>query len=427
MSGKNEQIQDLKLIFRTLKYRNYRLFFGGQIVSLIGTWIQMIAMSWLVYQMTNSAFMLGLVGFFSGIPIFLFAPFAGVIADRWNRYKLILLTQTLLMLQSGMVAVLIFTGAISIWNIIALGIFGGIVNAFDMPVRQAFVIDMIEKEEDLGNAIALNSVLVNIARLVGPAIAGILVALIGEGWCFLINTISFVAIIGSLLAMKIKTHKREQKRNSPLDELKNGFKYAFGFPPIRTILIVLAIISIMGMPYQVLMPVFAKNVFSGGSHSLGFLLGAAGLGSLAGGIFMASRKSVLGTTMLIAVSALIFGSGLAVFSFSKIFWLSLFILFFIGFGMMVNMTSCNTILQTISDDDKRGRVMSFYSMSFMGMAPFGSLLAGTLANGIGVYYTILSGGCVCIITGLYFAYKLPSLRKLIRPIYIRKEIIEVEP
>jgi MFS family permease len=424
--GSKVRNNDWKLIFRTLKYRNYRLFFTGQSISLIGTWIQMIALNWLVYRLTGSAFMLGLVGFVSRFPAFFLAPFAGVIADRMNRYHLLILTQVLLMVQSAILAVLLFANVVQIWHLIALGLFAGIINSFDMPVRQSFVIEMIEKKEDLGNAIALNSVLVNIARLAGPTIAGILIALIGEGWCFFINTISFIAIIWSLMAMRITTPKHAPVKTNPITELKEGFSYTFGFPPIRTTLMVLALVSLMGMPYQVLMPVFAVNVFKGGAHSLGFLMGAAGFGALFGGLFLASRKTVLGTGRNISIAASLFGIGLILFSITRVFWLALPFLMVAGFGMMVNMASCNTLLQTLSDDDKRGRVMSFYAMAFMGMVPFGNLLSGTLAKVIGVPNTVLFGGICCILGGLYYAYKLPSLRKLSREIYIKKQIIPAD-
>ncbi len=422
----NHGNNDWKLIFRTLKYRNYRLYFGGQGISLIGTWIQMIAMNWLVYRLTGSAFMLGLVGFASRIPGFIISPFAGVVIDRIHKYRLLMLTQILFMVQSAILALLLFTNVVQVWHLIVLGIFMGLINSFDIPVRQSFVIEMIEKKEDLGNAIALNSVLVNIARLAGPTIAGILVALIGEGWCFFINTISFIAIIWSLSAMRIKMPELSPVKTNPVAEFKEGFRYTFGFPPIRTTLLVLALVSLMGMPYQVLMPVFAVNIYKGGAHSFGFLMAAAGCGALIGGLFLASKKSVLGTGRNISFAAGIFGIGLILFAVTRVFWLALPFLMVAGFGMMVNMASSNTLLQTLADDDKRGRVMSFYAMAFMGMVPFGNLLSGTLSNVVGVPNTILIGGVCCIIGGLFYAYKLPSLRKLSRDIYIKKQIIPAD-
>ena len=386
----------------------------------------MIAMSWLVYRLTNSAFMLGLVGFVSRVPMLFISPFAGVIADKLDKYKLLLLTQILSMLQALIITVLLFTNVIQIWHIIVLGIFLGLINSFDMPTRQSFVIEMIEKKEDLGNAIALNSAMVNGARLFGPTIAGILVAVVGEGWCFLINTLSFIGIITTLLMMKIPPKKIENRTSSHLKELKDGFSYAFNFLPIRYILLLLAIVSLMGMPYQVLMPVFAKDIFNGGPHTLGYLMTAVGSGALIGALYLASRKSVLGLGRIIAIASGIFGLSLVFFALSKSYFLSLMILAFTGFGMMVQMASSNTVLQTIVDDDKRGRIMSFYAMAFMGTVPFGNLLAGSMSDLIGTTNTVLYGGICCILGAALFALKLPVIRKLIHPIYVSKDILPVE-
>ncbi|MDD5361202.1 MAG: MFS transporter [Ignavibacteria bacterium] len=412
-----------KQIFRSLKNRNYRLYFIGQSISLIGTWIQILAMGWLVYDLTNSAFMLGLIGFASRLPTLFIGPFAGVIIDRMNKFKLLLITQILSMIQAIIITVLLFTGVIQIWHILLLGIFLGVVNTFDMPVRQSLVIKMIEQKEDLNNAIALNSAMVNAGRLIGPTIAGLLVAAFGEKWCFLINALSFVAIIATLLMMKLPAEKIEYKKSGPLKELKEGFKYAYNFIPIRYILMLLALVSLMGMPIQVLMPIFAKDIFQGGPHTFGYLMGAFGIGALTGAIYLASRTTVLGLGKKIAIAAGIFGSGLILFSLSSTLWLSLIIITFVGLGMMLQMTSSNTILQTIVDDDKRGRVMSFYSMAFMGTVPFGNLLAGTMSDLIGVTTTILVGGICIVIGAVVFAFKLPQIRQLVRPIYVSKEII----
>jgi MFS family permease len=414
---------NLKQTFRTFKYKNYRLYFGGQSISLIGTWIQIIAIGWLVYRLTNSAFILGLVGFFSRIPSLLLAPFAGVIADRWNRYKLLIWVQILAMIQAAILAALVFTNSIQVWQIIVLGIFGGVINSFDMPIRQAFVIDIVENREHLNNAIALNSILMNGARLVGPTIAGILVASVGEGWCFMINAISFIAIIGSLLFMTNIPLKTNLKESKPFEEFKEGFKYAFGFMPIRTIIIMLALVSLMGMSYQVLMPVYVKDVLKQGAHSLGFLMSAAGVGALIGGFYLASKKSVLGLGKLIVIASSIFGISLILFAFSKSFWVSMIILVFLGFGMISQMISSNTLLQTITDDDKRGRVMSFYAMAFMGTVPFGNLLAGSVANYLGLTTALFIGGFSCIIGAIWFWIKLPQFRSYTRPILIEKGII----
>jgi len=416
----------LQLIFRALHHRNYRLFFGGQGVSLIGTWMQQIAMSWLVYRMTQSAFLLGVIGFLGQIPAFLLSPFAGVLIDRWNRHRILVGTQSLAMIQAFILAFLTLTGTIAIWHIIILALSLGFVNAFDMPTRQAFVVEMVETGEDLGNAIALNSFLFNGARLLGPSIGGILISLLGEGVCFLLNGISFIAVIAALLAMKMTKREIRSKSSHVLQGIKEGFTYAFGFPPIRSLLLLLGLVSLAAMPYTVLMPVFAKNILHGGPHTLGFLLGASGVGALVGAIYLASRKSVLGLGRLIVIALNIFGIGLIAFSVSRVLSLSLLLLAFTGFGMMVQMASTNTVLQTIVEEDKRGRVMSLYTMAFMGMVPFGSLLAGTLASKIGAPGTIMISGLACILGSILFARKLPALREMVRPIYIEKEILSKE-
>lgn len=403
----------LKFVLRSFHYRNYRLFFGGQGVSLIGTWIQNIAVSWLVYSLTNSALLLGVVGFAGQIPTFLLTPFAGVLADRWNRRKILVITQTLAMIQAFALALLVLSGNISIWHLIPLSAFLGLVNAFDMPTRQSFVVDIIEKKEDLGNAIALNSSMFNSTRLIGPSVAGMLIAGVGEGICFLLNGISYIAVILALLAMKIKPRKTGAKKTVVFKEFKEGLSYAFGFVPIKYILSILALISLVGMPYSILMPVFAREILKGGPHTLGFLMGASGTGALAGAYFLASRKNSHGLEKIIPLAAGAFGTGLVIFSQSRLLWLSLTLLVLTGFGMMVNMASCNTVLQTIVDDDKRGRVMSLYTTAFMGMMPFGSLLGGSLASRIGATNTVLIGGIFCIAGAFIFAGRLPAFRKAV--------------
>jgi MFS family permease len=413
----------LKIIFRSLQYRNYRLFFGGQGISLIGTWIQRIAMPWLVYRLTGSAFLLGLVGFAGQIPAFLLAPFAGVLTDRWNRYHILIATQILAMIQALVLAFLFFIGAIELWHIIVLSIFLGLVNAFDMPARQSFVIEMVEKREDLGNAIALNSSMVNSARLLGPSIAGVLIAATGEGICFLLNGLSYLFVIVSLLMMKVTLRKVKNQDTQVLQGLKEGFSYAFGFAPIRSIILLLGLVSLVGMPYTVLMPVFAKEILHGGAHTFGFLMGASGIGALIGALYLASRKSVLGLGKIIPLSAAIFGCGLIAFSLSRFFLLSLALMLLTGLGMIMQMASSNTILQTIVDDDKRGRVMSFYTMAFIGTAPFGSLLAGGLASSLGAPNTLIIGGVTSVLGAILFARRLSDLKKMVRPIYVRLGII----
>lgn len=419
----NNKTSGYKSILRSLHYRNYRYFFYGQSISLMGTWIQRIAVPWLVYSLTNSVFLLGLVGFAGQIPTFLLAPLAGVLIDRWNRYIVLITTQILAMIQAFILAFLFFNKSIEVWQIIMLSMFLGCINAFDMPARQSFVIDMIEKKEDLGNAIALNSSMVNGARLIGPTIAGILISLTGEGICFLLNGISYIFVIVFLFMMIISPRKAKVQHTDFLKGLKEGFSYTFGFAPIRYIILLLALVSLMGMPYTVLIPVFAKNILHGGSHTFGFLMGASGIGALAGAIYLASRKNVRGLGKFIPLFAAVFGFGLITFSFSHIFWLSMILMLITGFGMLMQMTSSNTILQTIVDDDKRGRVMSFYLMAFMGTAPFGSLLAGFLASKVGAPNTLIIGGVACIIGAAFYARKLPELKKLVRPIYTRLGII----
>ena len=412
---------------RAFRYRNYRLYFGGQGVSLIGTWMQQIAMSWLVYRLTNSAFYLGLIGFTGMAPMFFLTSFAGVFIDRMHRRNLLIITQILATIQASLLAFLTLSGHIQVWHLVLLSLFLGSINAFDMPARQSFVIEIVENKEDLGNAIALNSFMFNSARLVGPSIAGLLVAAIGEGPCFLLNAVSFLAIIGTLLAMRIPRRKSETASASLFHGFKEGYRYVLGFPPIRYVLLLLALTSLVGMPYMVLMPILARDILHGGPHTLGFLMGASGVGALVGALYLASRKSVLGLERLIVIASSIFGAGLIVFSFSRYLPLSLFILLFAGFGMIIQMASSNTILQTITDEDKRGRVMSFYTMAFGGTAPFGSIMAGSLASRIGAPHTVIIGGTICIIGSLFFLKKLPLIRQSARPIYIKMGIIQEMP
>ena len=414
---------DTSGILRALRHRNFSLFISGQAISLIGTWMQRIAMSWLVYRLTGSVFLLGLVGFVGQIPTFLLAPFAGVIADRYNRYRIVVITQVLAMLQAFVLAFLVLTGSIEVWHIIILGLFLGIVNAQDIPARQSFLPEMVENKEDLGNAIALNSSIVNAGRLIGPSLAGILISFAGEGVCFLFNGISYIAVIVALLAMTIKPRKIEKKNGHFLKDIREGFSYASHFTPIRSILLLLSLVSLVGMPYTVLMPVIARDVLHGGPHTLGFLMAGSGAGALAGAVYLASRTTVVGLGAWIARASFVFGAGLIFVSFSHVFWLSLSMITFVGFGMIVQLASSNTILQTIVEDDKRGRVMSFYTMAFMGVAPFGSLLSGCLASAIGTLTTLFIGGCCCVAGSIFFAINLPSLRRVVHPIYVQKGII----
>ena len=431
-NGKNvfirRKIDDLTgrfgLMFRAMKYKNYRLFVGGQSLSLIGTWIQMVAVTWLVYKMTNSAFILGIVGFSGQLPLFIIAPFAGVIADRWDKKRILLITQSLALVQALILSILVFTKVVMIWHLIALSIFLGIINAFDMPVRQAFVVDMLDnKKQDLGNAIALNSSMVNGARLIGPSIAGILIATVGDGWCFAINCLSYLAVIISLLRMEIIIVPKKRSQSQVITQLKQGFSYTFGFKPIRYLILLLALVSLIGTPMTLLAPVFAKDFLHGNASTFGFLMSAYGTGALFGAVYLLNKKNVLGLGKLIGFAVMVFGAGMIAFSMSRVLWLSVIIMMFSGLGMMLHVASTNTLLQTIAEENKRGRVMSFYAMAFRGMSPFGSLIGGSLAGLIGAPVTLILGGAGCIIAVSFYFSKLPSLRPYVRPIYERMGIL----
>jgi MFS family permease len=415
----------IRNLLRALRSRNYRLFVAGQSVSLVGTWMQQVAMSWLVYRLTGSAMLLGVVGFASQIPTIFISPVAGVLADRWDRRRLLIATQALAMFQAAFLAIVVLTGVVQVWQIILLSLVLGIVNAFDIPVRQSFVVEMVEHREDLGNAIALNSSLVNGARLIGPAIAGLLVASVGEGICFILNAISYLAVIVALAAMRIPHDSHHcRPRRHIMHELHEGFMYAYKFGPIRSILLLVALVSLMGMPYAILIPVFAKDILHGGAHTFGFLMTAAGSGALVGTLYLASRQSVLGLGRVIVTATIFFAAGIASFAMSSNFILSLAALALAGFGAMTLVASCNTVLQTILDEDKRGRVMSFFTMAFVGMAPFGSLGAGAMAGIIGPRDTLLIGAGGCLVGAAIFARQLPHIREKVRPIYIRMGIIQ---
>jgi MFS family permease len=404
--------------WRALRHRNFRLFFSGQSVSLIGTWMTRVATSWLVYRLTGSALLLGLVGFMGQIPTFLLAPFAGVWVDRLNRRNVLLWTQALAAVQSLLLAALTLSKRITIGEILVLSALQGLINAFDMPGRQAFMVQMVEQRQDLGNAIAINSSMVNMARLVGPSLAGLVIAGFGEGYCFLIDGLSYFAVIASLALMQVKPLPgRGDAVSSMATQLKEGWLYVSRFAPVRTILLLFALVSLMGIPYVVLMPIFAAQVLHGGPHTLGLLMGASGVGALISALSLAVRKTVLGLGRMIPIAALAFGVGLILFGLSRVLWLSMFMMLFTGFGMMQGMAASNTIIQTVVPEDRRGRVMSYYTMAFVGMAPFGSLLAGGLAHKLGAPHTVIITGTVVILGGLWFATRLKALREEIRPIY----------
>lgn len=410
---------------RALRHRNFRLFFCGQSISLIGTWMTRLATSWLVYRLTGSSFLLGVISFASQIPTFLLAPVAGVWVDRWVRRRVLLVTQFLAAVQSLALAGLTLSGRITAGEIVLLSIFQGLINAFDMPARQSYLVHMVEGRTDLSNAIALNSTMVNGARLAGPALAGIIIAAFGEGYCFLIDGLSYFAVIASLLAITVQGQTADRSTASMLGQFREGWAYVSGFAPIRTVLTLFAIVSFMGVPYTVLLPVFATKVFHGGANTLGFLTGAAGVGSLMAALGLAVRKSVRGLYRVIPTVAAVFGCGLIAFSFSRNYWLSLVLMSVTGFGMMQFAAASNTVIQTIVEEDKRGRVMSYYTMAYMGASPFGSLLAGGLAPVLGAPGAVLLCGIGCVAGAAWFWLQLPKLRPVIRPIYQRLGILPV--
>ena len=415
--------RDYSHAWRALRHRNFRLFFGGQSISLIGTWMTRIATSWLVYRLTKSALLLGTVGFAGQIPTFLLAPLAGVLVDRIDRRKVLLWTQSLAMAQSLALAWLTLSHRITVGEILALSTIQGIVNAFDMPGRQAFMVKMVGDRADLSNAIAINSSMVNATRLIGPSLAGLLIAATNEGWCFLVDGVSYIAVIASLGMMRLPAASERRATTTMLVQLREGWTYVTGFAPIRTILLLFALLSLMGWPFMVLMPIFAAQVLHGGPHTLGFLMGAVGVGSLVSALALVVRRSVRGLTKMIPVAAVVFGVGLIGFGLSSALWLSLLMMLVTGFGMMQGMVASNTILQTLVDEKMRGRVMSFYTMAFVGMAPFGSLLAGGLAHAIGAPRTVMVSGVACILGALWFWSRLAAIRKDMRPVYERLGIV----
>jgi len=410
--------------WRALRHRNFRLFVEGQSVSLIGTWMTRVATSWLVYRLTGSALLLGLVGFAGQIPTFLLAPFAGVLVDRTNRRTLLIWTQALAAVQSLALAALTIAKIVTIYEILGLAVLQGLINAFDMPVRQSFLIQMVEDKQDLGNAIALNSSMVNLARLIGPALAGIIIGAVGEGYCFLIDGVSYLAVIVSLFLMRITVAPPKRQTTSMLQQLSEGWTYVRGFSPIRTILLLFAVISLTGMPYLVLMPIFASKVLHGGPHTLGWLMGASGVGALASALLLALKKSVRGLTSAIRTAAYLFGASLILFGLSRNLWLSMLLMMLTGFGMMQGLASSNTVIQTLVPETMRGRVMSYYTVAFVGMAPFGSLLAGGLAHAFGAPHAVMITGACCLVGAVWFSTRLKAIRVVMRPIYEEMGILK---
>ena len=391
-------------MLRALKYRNYRLFFGGQIVSLTGSWITITATSWLVYRLTGSAMLLGVVGFSSQFPSFLLTPFAGIFVDRWNRHRILIATQTLSMIVSFVLAALTLSGTITIPWLIAVSVVQGLVNAFDMPTRQSFVVSLIEDKKDLGNAIALNSSMFNAARLLGPTVAGAIIAISSEGWCFLIDGVSYLAVLAALLAMRVPAAPpRPGAEASPFHAFREGLFYAYHHRAIRSILTLIALVCLVGVPYTVLMPIYAATILNGGPDTLGFLMTASGGGALLGALYLAGRRSMAGLGRTIPIAATVFGLGLTAFAFSRVLWVSIALMVVTGFGFMVQVASSNTLLQTIVDDSKRGRVMSFFLMAYFGTTPFGSLIAGSLSERIGAPLTLAFGGVCCVAGAIWFS------------------------
>jgi len=411
---------------RALRHRNFRLFFAGQLISLIGTWMQSVAQSWLVYSLTGSTVLLGLVGFASQIPVFLLAPFGGVVADAMNRHRVLLATQTAAMVLAAIMAVLTIRGSIQIWHVFVLASLLGVVNAFDIPARQSFIVEMVGKE-DLVNAIALNSSMVNAARLIGPAVAGVLVSIVGEGWCFAINAVSYVAVIIGLFRMDVPGRKIEARGASALRGIGEGFEFVAVTPPVRSLMLLLGLISLMGMPYSTLMPVFADRILHAGPGGLGLLMGMSGAGALIGALALASKQSLRGLGRWVAWSSGAFGATLILFSLSRALWLSAVLLVPVGCSMMVQMASSNTLIQSMVPDHLRGRVMAIYSMMFMGMAPFGALLAGALAHRLGAPLTVALGGVACLIGAAVFGVQLPAFRTAAREIIVALQPAGGEP
>ena len=420
------KVSRLPSALRALRHRNYQLFFGGQLISLTGTWMQFVAQSWLVYRLTGSAVLLGLVGFSGQIPVFLLAPIGGTVADRYHRHRILVTTQTVAMLLASTLAILTLTQHVQVWHVFMFAAMLGLVNAFDIPARQAFVVDMVGRD-DLINAIALNSSMFNGARIVGPAIAGVLVATIGEGWCFLINAVSYIAVITGLLLMEIIRQRRVPLPGSALASIVEGFKFVGRTPPVRALLLLLGLVSLMGMPYAVLMPIFADQILHGGPRGLGLLMGASGLGALVAALTLAARKGIYGLGRWVAFSSAGFGVSIILFSQSSSFWLSAALLLPAGFSMMIQMASSNTLIQAMVPDNLRGRVMAVYSMMFMGMAPIGALLAGTLAGRLGAPNTVAIGGAICIIGAIIFGLRLSALRPAARQIIVALQMTGGDP
>jgi MFS family permease len=413
----------LRSMVRAFRHRNFRLYFGGQSISLIGTWVQQVALGWTIYELTHSSLLLGVVSFAGQLPLFVVTPFAGVLVDRWNRHRTLIVTQALSMLQAFALAWVVSMHMLNVWNLVGLNLFAGIILAIDLTARQAFIVDMVGSGHDLPNAVALNAFVINGGRMLGPAIAGLLLTIVTPAVCFFLNAISYVPVIAALFAMHVKKHVQLAEQGRALDDLIEGVRHSLGFPPIRAVLLLVALVSLLGMPYAVLMPIFTAEVLHGGAQTLGLLMTAPGIGALLGTIYLASRKTIRGAGLRVVAGAITFGAGLIALGGVHSLPLALIALGFVGLGMIVQLATSNTVLQTIVDDDKRGRVMSLYTMAVMGMTPFGSILGGALAHVIGVPTTFLIGGAICVGGAILFATKIRVLRPMVLPIYARKGII----
>lgn len=412
----------IRMALRALRHRNLRLFFAGQGISLVGTWMQQVAMSWLVYRLTDSAFLLGVIGFSSQFPSLVMAPFAGALADRWSRYRMVVTTQTLAMIQAVVLAALVMGDAIAVWHLIVLAVVAGVINGVDIPARQALLVKLVDGQEDLPNAIALNSSMFNAARLVGPALGGVLIGVWGEGPVFVLNAMSFVGVLGALAMMRLPGGRGE-RAGPVLRHIKDGFNYAFGFPPIRDLLLVLAGISLLGIPYVILFPVFARDILGGDASTLGLLTACSGAGALVGALHLASRDTVRGLGRVIARAAGFFGLTVIGFALSTNLVVSCVMLAIGGYGLMLTTASINTVLQTLVGEDMRGRVMSLYTMAFMGMMPLGSLVGGAVASRLGAPLAVALGGGGCLLLALWFRGRIPPLRELVLPVYEERGVL----
>jgi MFS family permease len=422
----SENASRLSVAFRALRHRNFQLFFGGQLISLVGTWMQTVAQAWLVYRLTGSAVQLGLIGFAGQIPVFLMAPVGGAVADRISRHKIVIATQVSSMILAFALAFLTLAHLVLVWHIFLLAALLGVVNSFDIPARQAFIVEMVGRD-DLLNAIALNSSMFNGARIIGPAVAGLTVAAVGEGWCFFANAVSYLAVIAGLLMMKVPRAAPAPRAASAVADIVEGFRFCYRTLPILALLLLLGVVSLVGLPYTILMPIFADRILHAGATGLGILMGASGVGAMFGALMLAARRGIHGLGNWVAYSAAAFGASLIVFSFSRSLWLSAALLVPVGFAMMVEMAASNTLIQAMVPDRLRGRVMAVYSMMFMGMAPLGALLAGVIAEGLGAPWTVAIGGAVCILAAVAFGLRIPSLRGEARELILAQQMAAGSP